>query len=77
MEDLLNFILQAIVQKPEKIQIQKEENDGVVNLNLSVDKEDMGRVIGKNGNIIKALRTVLRIRAIKEGKRVNLNLTEQ
>lgn len=77
MEDLLNFILEAIVQKPDKITLESTEKDGLVNLTLSVDKEDMGRVIGKNGKIIKAIRTILRIRALKEGKRVNLTLVER
>lgn len=77
MEELLNFILEAIVQKPDKIMVESIEKDGLVNLTLSVDKEDMGRVIGKNGRIIKAIRTVLRIRALKEGKRINLTLVER
>lgn len=76
MEELLIFILKAIVQKPDKINVESSEIDGLVNFNLSVDKEDMGRVIGKNGKIIKAIRTVLRIRALKEGKHVNLTLVE-
>ena len=77
MEDLLEFIVKALVQKPEQISIIRDEIDGVVNFNLSVDKDDMGRVIGKNGKIIKAIRNTLRIKALKEGKRVNLILIEQ
>lgn len=77
MEDLLEFIVKAVAQKPEQISITKDEVDGVVNLNLSVDKNDMGRVIGKNGKIIKAIRNTLRVKALKEGKRVNLTLVEQ
>ena len=77
MKDLLIFILKAIVQKPDKITVESSEKDDVVNFNLSVDKEDMGRVIGKNGKIIKAIRTVLRIKALKEGKHINLILLEQ
>lgn len=77
MEDLLDFILKAVVQKPDKISLDSSLQDGITNINFSVDKEDMGRVIGKNGKIIKAIRTVLRIRALKEGKRINLILVEQ
>lgn len=77
MEDLLRFILEAIVQKPDKIKITEKEENGLINLEVWVDKEDMGRVIGKSGKIIKAIRGVLRIKAIKEGKRLNLTLVEQ
>lgn len=77
MEDLLKFILSAIVQKPEKISVSETEDEGNISLNFSVDKEDIGRVIGKGGNIIKAIRNVLRIKALKQGKKVNLNLVEQ
>ncbi len=77
MEDLLRFILEAIVQKPEKIKIAEKEENGLINLEVWVDKEDMGRVIGKSGKIIKAIRGVLRIKALKEEKRLNLTLVEQ
>lgn len=77
MEEVLEFIVKRVVQKPEQIYITKDEVDGVINFNLSVDKDDMGRIIGKNGKIIKAIRMVLRIRALKENKRVNLSLLEQ
>lgn len=76
MEKTLEFIVKAIVEKAEQITITQDEVDGVINLNLTVAKDDMGRVIGKNGKIIKAIRNVLRIQALKEGKRVNLTLVE-
>lgn len=77
MEKLLTFILESFVQKPEKIKVTETETKEAINLDFSVDKEDIGRVIGKGGNIIKAIRTVLRIHALKIGKRVNLNLVER
>ncbi|MBI1919014.1 KH domain-containing protein [Candidatus Microgenomates bacterium] len=76
MEKTLEFIVKAIVQKTEQITIAQDEVDGIINLNLTVAKDDMGRIIGKNGKIIKAIRNVLRIQALKEGKRVNLTLVE-
>lgn len=77
MKDLLTFILEAIVEKPEQVNITVKEDNGIVNIDFSVDKEDMGRVIGKNGKVIKAIRNVLRILALKEGKKVNLVLLEE
>lgn len=77
MKDLLTFIVKAIAQKQDEVAVSEEERDGIVNLTLSVAKEDMGRVIGKGGKIIRTIRTVLRVKAQKEGKRINLNLLEQ
>lgn len=77
MEKLLIDILQSLVEKPEKIKVTKIENKDTISLDFSVDKEDMGRVIGKGGNIIKATRNVLRVKALKMGKKLNLNLVEQ
>ena len=70
-------LVQAIVSKPSKAAVEEREEDGTLNLSLSVAKEDMGRVIGKEGKIIRAIRNLLRIRAIKEGKRIHLILLEQ
>lgn len=77
MKDLLTFILEAIVKKPEDVNISVKEDNGIVNISFWVNKEDMGRVIGKNGKVIKAIRNVLRILALKEGKKVNLVLLEE
>lgn len=77
MEKLLTFILESLVERPEKIKVNQTQSNGAINLDFSVEKEDTGRVIGKGGNIIKAIRTVLRIKALKQGKKVNLNLVEK
>lgn len=77
MKDLLTFILEAIVKKPEDVNISVKEDNSIVNISFWVNKEDMGRVIGKNGKVIKAVRSVLRILALKEGKKVNLVLLEE
>ena len=76
MKDLLNYIIEHFVSHPEEIHIEEEEDAGFVQLRLRVHPEDMGIVIGRGGNIIRALRNVLRIKAIKENKRVNLELVE-
>ncbi len=76
MKDLLNFIITSLVTKPEAIKIDEQLEDGNMNLNLIVDPSDMGLIIGKNGQTIRAIRKLLTVRAIAENVRVNLQLVE-
>ncbi|MBA7495516.1 hypothetical protein ES702_06103 [subsurface metagenome] len=76
MKDLLEFITKSIVDKPDQVKIEEEKNEGFVNLKLSVAQEDMGKVIGKQGKIIKAIRTLMKVPAINQGLKVNVELTE-
>ncbi len=76
MKDLLEYIITNLVSKPEAIKIEQEEKNGEVNLNLAVDPSDMGLIIGKGGQNIRAIRKLLTVRAIAENVRVNLQLTE-
>lgn len=76
MKKLLKFIIENIVEKPKEIKIKEEENNNEVVLTLKVASEDMGKIIGKKGKIIRAVRQLLRIKAFKLGKRVNLVLEE-
>lgn len=74
MKELIEFIAKAIVNKPEKVLVTEERNDQRVYLKLQVDEEDMGRVIGKQGRVAQAMRTLLRVLAAKEGIRVDLDI---
>lgn len=76
MKDLLKFITKSIVNNPDQVKINEEKEEGFVNLKLSVAQEDMGKIIGKRGKIIKAIRTLLKIPAIKQNVRVNVELEE-
>ncbi|OGE29557.1 hypothetical protein A2867_00145 [Candidatus Daviesbacteria bacterium RIFCSPHIGHO2_01_FULL_40_11] len=76
MKDLLNFIVTSLVTKPEAVVIDEQREDGTVNLNLTVDQSDMGLIIGKSGQTIRAIRKLLTVRAIAENIRINLQLTE-
>ena len=76
MKDTLFFIISNMVSDPKKIAVKEEESDGIINFNITVAKEDIGRVIGKEGKIIKAIRNVMKIPALKENKRINITLTE-
>lgn len=76
MKDLLSFIVTSLVTKPEAVLIDESNQDGNVDLNLTVDPTDMGIIIGKNGQTIRAIRKLLTVRAIAENVRVNLQLVE-
>lgn len=76
MRDLLEYIVQNLVTKPERISIDEQNDGGAVNLTLTVDTGDMGIIIGKNGQTIRAIRKLLTVRAIAENVRVNLQLSE-
>lgn len=76
MKDLLNFIVTSLVTKPEAVSIDEQKDNGNVNLILSVDPQDMGLIIGKSGQTIRAIRKLLTVRAIAENVRVNLQLVE-
>lgn len=76
MKDLLNFIVTSLVTKPEEVIISEQKENGDITLNLTVGPQDMGLIIGKNGQTIRAIRKLLTVRAIAENVRVNLQLTE-
>ena len=76
MKDLLNYIVTSIVTKPEEVAIDEENDNGNVNLYLTVNPDDMGIVIGKGGQTIRSIRKLLTVRAIAENVRVNLQLND-
>lgn len=75
MKDLIEYIVKQLVNNPDDVAVDENiEEGGIVNLTLSVNPEDMGIVIGKGGQTIKALRKFLTIRAVVDSVRVNLQL---
>ena len=76
MKKALEYILSAIVSVPDKVEIKEEEQDGILNFIRTVAPEDMGKVIGKNGKVIRAIRNVVKIPAIRDNKKVNITLSE-
>jgi predicted RNA-binding protein YlqC (UPF0109 family) len=76
MKKLLEFLLKAIVDHPEDVIVEEKEEEGQLNLNLQANPEDIKIIIGKNGRTIKALRELLKIKAIREKRKVNLNLNQ-
>ena len=70
MKELVEILARALVDKPEQVEVRQIEGDKQTILELRVDGDDMGKVIGKQGKIAKAIRTVVKAAATKEGKRV-------
>jgi predicted RNA-binding protein YlqC (UPF0109 family) len=68
--ELVEYIAKALVDHPENVSVNQVEGEQSIILELKVDPEDMGKVIGKQGRIAKAIRTVVKAAAAKEGKRV-------
>lgn len=70
MIELVEYIAKALVDNPESVSVNQVEGEQSIILELKVDAEDMGKVIGKQGRIAKAIRTVVKAAAAKDGKRV-------
>jgi uncharacterized protein len=78
MKDLLLYILRSIVDNPEEVVVDEQvKDDGFVVLLVSVNQSDMGKVIGREGKIIKAIRSLIRVVAIRENKKVSVELKDQ
>ena len=76
MKDLLEFLARSLVDHPEQVQVEERENADGVLLRLTVAKEDVGKVIGKQGRIARALRTVVKASAVKEGKQATIEIVD-
>jgi hypothetical protein len=76
MKELLESIARALVEFPDEVSVNEIEGDNEIILELRVAKEDMGKVIGKQGRIAKAIRTVVKAAAIKENVRVAVEIVQ-
>ncbi len=76
MKKALLYIISSIVSEGDKIEIEEKEQDEIIDFTVKVPKVDMGKVIGKNGKVIRAIRNALKIKAIKQNKKININLVE-
>jgi len=72
----LDQVVKSLVEKPEKVEINRTVDEMGVLLTLKVDQEDMGKIIGRDGNTAKAIRTLLRVVGMKNNARVNLKINE-
>lgn len=76
MKELLEFLARSIVDHPDDVRVEEIETDDMVVLRLSVAKEDVGKVIGKQGRIARALRTVVKASAVKDGKQATVEIID-
>lgn len=74
MQDVLEFILKNITVNPNDVQVSSQDVDGSTNYTIAVHPDDVGRVIGKEGKVIKAIRTIMRVIAIQKGVRVRVSV---
>jgi predicted RNA-binding protein YlqC (UPF0109 family) len=74
MKDLVEYIAKSIVNEPDAVSIEEETNDDGITLKLTVADDDKGRIIGKQGQIAQAMRTLLRVKAAKAATRVRLEI---
>jgi uncharacterized protein len=74
MKELIEYVAKALVDNPSEVQVTEIEGATSVILELRVAQEDMGRIIGRSGRVANAMRTLLRVMAAKQGKRVTLEI---
>lgn len=77
MKDLIKYIITSIVDKPKEFSLEEQTTEtGFTNYVVSVSPDDMGKVIGKKGQIIKSIRNIVRTTALKTGKKAIITLKE-
>ena len=76
MRQVLTDIVKSIVNNPQSVEVEEREEGNTVYLKLIVDENDLGKVIGKQGRIAKAIRTVVRAVANRENKRVIVDILD-
>ncbi|MBM9510805.1 KH domain-containing protein [Desulfogranum marinum] len=76
MKEIIEFIAQRLVDKPDEVNVSLREEDDSVVVELRVAQEDLGKVIGKQGRTVRAMRTVLSASLAKENKRSRLEILE-
>ena len=74
MKDFLEYVAKALVDKPEAVEVEVDEDGDETVLTLFVDGADMGRVIGRDGRIANAIRSLLRVMATRDGRHVELEI---
>ncbi|MBQ9737175.1 MAG: KH domain-containing protein [Clostridia bacterium] len=74
MKELLEFIAKSMVSDPEAVSVEEETRENMIVLTLHVGENDMGKVIGKQGRIVKAIRTVVKAAASHENKKVMVDI---
>ena len=77
MKDLLEYLARGLVEHPDAVHVEEiQDDDGATVLELSVDEDDYGSIIGRGGRTATALRTIIKADAVKDGRRVFLDIVD-
>jgi predicted RNA-binding protein YlqC (UPF0109 family) len=76
MEELVAYVARCLVDSPDEVRVERVERDDAVVLRLHVASDDLGKVIGKQGRVARALRTLVRASGTKRGQRTLLEIVE-
>ncbi|HKP91299.1 MAG TPA: KH domain-containing protein [Thermoleophilaceae bacterium] len=77
MNDLIQFLARALVDDPGSVTVESfEEDDGTVVYEVTVAEDDVGKLIGRSGRTVNALRTVVRAAAVRDGRRVLVDIVD-
>ena len=76
MAELLEFLARKLVDSPEEVRVERVDEEDTVVLRLHVAEEDLGKVIGRQGRIARALRTIVRAGSARERRRVQLEIVD-
>ena len=76
MRELVEFLVRALVEQPDKVEVEEFEEDGDLVLEVSVAEDDLGRVIGRGGRIANAIRTVARAAGARDDRRVIVDILD-
>jgi hypothetical protein len=76
MKELIEYIAKSLVDHPDEVRVEETGSGSRVKVQLTVSKDDMGRVIGKSGRVANSIRALLRVAAEREGKQASLDVVE-
>ncbi len=76
VKELVEILAKALVDQSDRVLVTQSETDKSVHLQLTVAPEDMGKVIGKQGKIANAIRTLVKAAAVKDGRRVHMDIDQ-
>lgn len=76
MKETLHYIITSLVDDSESVTIDEAEEEGTIYFTITVSKEDMGKIIGKEGKVIRSIRNIMKVLAMKHNKRINISLAE-
>jgi hypothetical protein len=74
--ELVEYLVRSIVESPDEVQVEEFEDEGELVLEVKVADEDLGRVIGREGRVAKAIRTIARAAGARDDRRISVDIVE-